>query len=950
MKRRDFLYGSAAGVTGFLAAGTSSFSLAPSALAALKIDAPDGSCSIHPVNLQCEYLTDPCGIDVAAPRFAWVFQPTDSAQFAQRQTAYRIVVCSGRDRSVATWDSGWVESDQMAQIAYAGAPLESNTQYLWTLQTKDEEGKTSKSATGTFITGVLDPTFWRAKWIGSDQLFDGQNIGIPKGDNNIDDPWLRKTFELAAAPDPQTPSLIHVASIGYHELYVNGEKVDDTVLAPCVSDHTKRARYVTYDITSFLKKGKNVVAIWLGTSWSIFGPYITEGTGGAESANLPRTPIVLAQAMIYPQSSSPITLTTDATWKTAASYSKLLGSWDFGSFAGELIDENRRNTAWNQVDFDDRDWSAATEYEPHIALSSQKCEPNRVLDEIRPVKIEKRDDGSYRVDMGVNFAGWMEMKVHGEPNGRVEFHFSEREQDEMTFRIYSAILLDSDGNGTFKNRFNYHSGRWITVHGLTEEPQLDDYRGWLVRTDYRDATTFECSDDLQNWINDRVRWTYENLSIGGYIVDCPQRERLGYGGDAHATSETGLFQYQLGAFYTKWMEDWRDVQGRDSIQNNMNDPAARNVPCGGKYLNNGVLPHSAPTYSGGGGPAWGGIVVTLPWSMYLHYGDTRILEENFEMITKWLGFLDSHTEAGILQRFGAVWDYLADWLWPGATAEGMNNDKIQSICFNSCYRIFNLETAAKIATVLGKRSEAAQWTAQANEAKAAIHAKFFDEDDLTYCDGSMPCLTAALLANVPPAELRPQVMARLERMILVDHNGHIGVGITGGAMLFRLLRQEQRSDLLLTMTSQTDYPSWGNMRSHDATTIWEMWEPNLGGHSLLHSSYLYPGAWYVDGIAGIQRDPTQPGFRHFIVRPPQLPDGTLTSAKADFDSPSGPIQVAWEKTSDQCVVDVVIPPNTSATVYVPGLGRKCSHRSEMKPTGETAGYTLFELPAGHWRF
>ncbi|MDO4557727.1 MAG: family 78 glycoside hydrolase catalytic domain [Planctomycetia bacterium] len=950
MKRRDFLYGSAAGVAGFLASGSPE----------TRADGPTVSttetgserCSIRPANLQCEYLTDPCGMDVAQPRFSWTLEATDPTQYAQRQTAYRIEVIRNQESSdTVVWDSTWVESDQMSQIVYMGTSLESDTRYRWTVRVRDEEGEESATIHGTFITGVFDPAQWKAQWIGSDQLFDGRNIGIPKGDNNIDDPWLRKTFELTEAPDPRSPSLIHVASIGYHELYVNGEKVDDTVLSPCVSNHTRRARYVTYDISEFLKKGTNVVALWLGTSWSIFGPYITEGTGGAESANLPRTPIVLAQAVIRLEGiAEPMVLITDGTWKVMASYSKLLGSWDFGSFAGELIDETRRNPDWNRVDSDDSSWATATVYEPCVELSAQMCEPNRVLDEVRPVKIERREDGSYRVDMGVNFAGWMEMKVHGEPGGRVDFLFSEREQDEMTFRIYSAIQPGPEGTGVFRNRFNYHSGRWITIRGLTKEPELTDFRGWLVRTDYKDATRFECSDDLQSWINDRVRWTYENLSIGGYIVDCPQRERLGYGGDAHATSETGLFQYQLGAFYTKWMEDWRDVQGRDSIQNNMNDPAARNVPCGGVYLNNGVLPHSAPTYSGGGGPAWGGIVVTLPWSMYLHYGDTRILGENFEMITKWLAFLDTHTESGILQRFGAVWDYLADWLWPGATAEGMNNDKIQAVCFNSCYRVFNLETASKIATVLGRTDEASKWRAQADEARRAIHEKFFDEKDLTYCDGSMSCLAAALLAYVPPAELRPQIMDRLERMIVVDHKGHIDAGITGGAMIFRLLREEQRSDLLLMMTSQTDYPGWGHMRAHGATTIWEMWEPDLAGHSLLHSSYLYPGAWYVDGIAGIQRDESQPGFRHFVVRPPKLPEGSLTSAGADFDSPSGRIQVAWKLVNGRCELDVVIPPNTSATVYVPGDGRKCRNVAQMNSVGEKAGYTLFELPAGHWVF
>src|SRR5690606_19115853 len=150
---------------------------------------------------------------------------------------------------------------------------------------------------------------------------------------------------------------------------------------------------------------------------------------------------------------------------------------------------------------------------------------------------------------------------------------------------------------------------------------------------------------------------------GGYIVDCPQRERMGYGGDAHATSETGMFNYQLGAFYTKWMEDWRDVQGTESmVGDTLDDNHARKAVGSGRLLHNGVLPHTAPTYWGGGRPAWGGIVVSLPWLMYQHYGDKRVLEENFSLMEGWLSFLETHRKRNLLRRYGGKWDFLGDWL------------------------------------------------------------------------------------------------------------------------------------------------------------------------------------------------------------------------------------------------------------------------------------------------
>ena len=430
----------------------------------------------------------------------------------------------------------------------------------------------------------------------------------------------------------------------------------------------------------------------------------------------------------------------------------------------------------------------------------------------------KVKDGVWRVDMGVNFAGWTRVKLHGKPGATVTFDYSERSQETRTFGLFSSLRLDENGDGVFQNKFNYSSMRWITITGVDEEPKLDDIVGWNIRTDYDVAAAFETSDDLQNWIYNTGRWTFENLSLGGYVVDCPQRERMGYGGDAHATSESGMYNYSLESFYFKWMEDWRDCQ-RD----------------GG----NGSLPNTAPTYFGGGGPAWGGIVVTLPYTFYLQYGDTRILEENFEMIERWLGFLESNVKDGLLQRYGDVWTFLGDWLWPGAP-DGPNSDTPQALCLNNFYLVFNLETAAKIARVIGREDRAKEWERMAQETRDAINAKYYKASEGSYHDDAQAILALALLSHTPAtAEETRRVEERLDRAILVDSKGHIGAGITGGGLLFRYLREKNRNDLAYSTLKQTEYPGWGFMREHDATTYWEAWELDRPGHSLLHLSLIH---------------------------------------------------------------------------------------------------------------
>lgn len=903
--------------------------------------------SILPVSLRCEYLENPKGLDVSRPRLGWLLDATDAGAFGQRQTAYRVLVASTA-RLLAkekgdVWDSGWIVSDEMQHVPYKGRELQSDRTCHWKVQVKDERGTVSAWSKPAFwTTGLFDSGEWKGKWIGSDELYNPA-----ASDNNITDPWLRKTVELSTKPGK---AMLFVASVGYHELYVNGERIGDEVLAPAVTDHTKRASYVAYDIAANLRQGTNVIVIWLGTSWSIFPGYMLH-------EDRPLTPIVTAQVAIYseesPQSDAkPLaTVVTDASWKTHPSPNRLLGKWDFRNMGGEIWDARREIPDWNVETCDETAWRAATEYPTKLTLSAQLVSGNRLVDEIRPVGIVAQPDGSYRVDMGVNFAGWTEVHVNGKEGDTIRFQYSEREQDAMTFNLHSAYVIGAGGKGTFRNRFNYSSGRWITIRGLDKAPAINDINGWMVRTDYRDAARFECSDILQNWIYDRVRWTFENLSLGGFIVDCPQRERMGYGGDAHATSETGMFNYQLGAFYTKWMQDWRDVQGTEPMVGNMLDTNyARKAMTSGRILNNGVLPHTAPTYWGGGGPAWGGIVVSLPWFMYQHYGDKRVLEENFELIDRWLGFLGSHTKDDLLQRFGGQWDFLGDWLWPNATAEGMNNDKPETLCLNNSYYVFNLRTAAKIAEVLGRKAEADQWGRQADVSAKAVHARFFNETDDSYANGSMANLAAALLAEIPPSSLREQVVDRLEKEILDVRGGHIHAGITGGALLFKFLRDEGRDDLIFSMLSKTTYPSWGYMKDNGATTIWEMWEKDLPGHSLLHSSYLYPGAWYIDGLAGIKRDPQHPGFQRFIIRPP-VPGATSVSwAEAVFESPAGEIRSKWKREGGQLELALTVPPNTVAVLHVlPEEAVAIQQYPTITELGEAHGFLRYELPAGTYR-
>jgi alpha-L-rhamnosidase len=886
--------------------------------------APTAMGGLVASNLRCEYLTNPLGIDVRQPRLSWEFLASDPNIRGHKQTAYRVIVASRESSANSNvgdlWDSGMIPSDQSAQVVYAGKPLVSGMECFWKVIVKDENGETSPSAnTGHWTMGLLDRSDWSGKWIGSSETVNRQTRPAPQ-DCTIPDPWLRKTFDLSAKPER---AVIYVASIGYHELYVNGRKVGDAVLSPCVTDHRHRARYVTYEVADQLRQGKNVIALWLGTSWSIFPSYKTD--------DKPQTPIVLAQANIRLPGGDTMRVVTDESWRVHASPNMLLGLWEYMHFGGERYDAGKEIVGWCEADFDDSGWKTATVYSPNLVLTAQMVEQNRQLDEIRPVAVEEVRPGVYRVDLGVNVTGWLTANVRGEPGDRVDFKFSERPGVDMTHSLHSQYIIGPSGKGTFTNRFNYFTGRWVTIQGVKYKPELNDLRAWLVRTDYAPAADFECSNDLLNRIYGTTLWTFEDLTLGGYVVDCPHRERMGYGGDAHATTECGLNNYSLGALYTKWSQDWRDVQGSD-----------------------GDLPHTAPTYWGGGGPAWGGFCVTLPWEVYQRYGDTRILEQNFETIQRWLAFLETKSRDNMLRRWGGDWDFLGDWLWPGA--KGVNSNTRESLFFNNCYWIYNLQTAAEIAETIGKSDAATQYRQRAQAVREAVHSEFFVPNDSSYINGFPAYLAAALLVNLPPEGVREAVWHRLEDEILIRRRGHIYAGITGGALLYKTLLAFDRQDLLFAMANKDTYPGWGDMLRRGETTMAESWDMD---NSMCHSSYLYIGTWFIEGLAGIKVDPQAPGFKRFIIKPGIVDDPSLKWVKAHHNSIYGAIVSNWSLDNQRVLtLHVEVPPNTTATLLLPTIsgntvtesGRPLSNAVGVRQIAAQNNELTLDLQPGVYEF
>lgn len=871
--------------------------------------------------LRCEYLEDPEGIDVREPRLSWTVV---SSERGQRQTAYQIIAASNpslldEDRG-DLWDSGKVASSETVHVVYGGRALRSRDVCWWRVRVWDRDGEVSVwSEPAHWTMGLLEPTDWKAKWI-------GQQIETLPKDAEPPGPLFRKEFTLEAKPVRATA---YVAAMGYYELHLNGDRVGDDVCSPVASDYSKRAYYLTYDVKETLKIGANCVGVWLGRGW------YCEGFPGVIHPG----PIARVQIEIDLEDGSRTCIASDDTWKTHPGPVTAIGRVQHANLDGERYDARDETPGWDAPGLDDAAWvSAAVVAPPTPVLCAPMMQPNRILETIKPVSLEEIAPGEFLFDMGRNLTGMFDLRLQGTAGEPVKMLFIERQEAGtgkwIAYDQQGEYVPRTNGEEVFKNRFNYHAFRYVKVSGLREPPVLDDATAHFVQTDYGDRGSFACSNELLNRIYETTLYTFRCVSAGGTTVDCPHRERLGYGGDAQITSRSALYAFDLGALYTKWLGNWRDAQ----------DPET------------GALPNIAPSpHPAGGGPTWGAICVFLPWDLYLHYGDRRVLHENYDMMRRYVAFLDSKSENNQMKPFGGPqYGFLGDWVAPGHDQDfGPWSPEEWRIFFNNCFYAHIADRVAKVARVLGEDADAARYAQQAEAIRLATHAKYFKPDTNSYVDGGQAYLSIALLSGVTPEPLRAAVMNTLERVIVNTNSGHIDAGMHGSMFLLRWLNEARRDDLAFLMVNQTTYPGWGYMLEQGATTFWERWDGEL---SQIHSTLLAAGEWFPRAIGGIKPDEAQPGFKHVIIDP--RPVGDLTWAKTQYDTVRGPVISEWRREGERFQLEVEIPANTSGEVHLPAAATEHVRESGV-PAAESDGVRLmesgdaqivFKIESGKYRF
>ena len=852
--------------------------------------------------LKCENLIDPLGIDNVTPHFSWKLKGDG---WKGGQTYYEIQVASDSILLVQDkadlWNTGKLKSNASVMVPYQGKALTSRSLCYWRVRVWDVKKQASSwSPVARFGVGILDQSQMKGEYIGAS--VEGGKICAS---------ILRKKVKLTQGET----SFLHVNTLGYHEIYINGRKVGEDVLTPAVSHLSKRSLIVTYDITPYLREGENDLLIWLGQGW-----YKTTTFGAAYEG-----PLVKAELDVLRNGKWEVITKTDGSWYGRESGYSDTGTWRALQFGGERVDGRILPQDLSTQALDKMKWTPVVKVNvpDHIA-SPQMCEINKIHQILQAVSVKKLGEGLWLVDMGKVQTGWFEMQMPILPAGHeviMEYSDNLTKDGEFDKQGESDIYISGGKQGEyFRNKFNHHAFRYVRISNLPQKPETGAMKSLQIYGDYKQTATFECSDADLNAIHQMIQYTMKCLTFSGYMVDCPHLERAGYGGDGNSSTMSLQTMYDVAPTFANWVQTWGD-----------------------SMREGGSLPHVGPNPgAGGGGPYWCGFFVQAPWRTYVNYNDPRLIEKYYSQMKEWFKYVDKYTVDGLLKHWPDTkyrdW-YLGDWLAPmGVDAGNQASVDLVSNCFISeC-----LSTMYKTALTLGKREEAEEFAMRREKLNKLIHQTFYREDEGIYSTGSQLDMCYPMLVGVVPDSLYNKVKENVVAMTEEKYKGHIAVGLVGVPILTEWAVRNKQVDFFYQMMKKRDYPGYLYMIDHGATATWEYWS---GERSRVHNCYNGIGTWFYQAVGGIRLDEAKPGYRHFYVDP-QIPNG-VTWAKVTKESPYGTIAVNWKlKDDNQLNLQLTVPAGTTATVCIPNNAVSCKKNKKKVSVKEQT----VDVEAGHYDF
>ena len=831
-------------------------------------------------HLTCNYLENPLGVETPNPSLHWMLE---SSGEPVAQSAYQILVATSiarLDEGIGDlWDSGKVQSDESIFITYSGKPLLSRQRVYWKVRVWDQNGNGFDwSDISFFEMGLLHPTDWKAKWVASSSP--GADVH-----RNVPAPMFRRRVDIHKHV---VSARAYVSGLGFYELYINGKKIGNDSLTPAFTRYDKTVLYQTYDVTSEIQSGANVLGIMLGNGWYNSFPADVWNFQYAPWRDQPK---FILQVHIQFSDGEEMTVLSNPEWTYSAS------AIVFDALRnGEFYDARREVEGWLDPDFNDDDWShARIVRSPGGVLRSQQMTPIQVCDTIAPVSQKEVAPGVWVFDLGQDISGWARIFVSGPSGTELKLRYSEKIHDDgaidpSNINVFvktgefqtDKYILKGEGVETWEPRFVYHGFRYVEVTGVSDVPNRLRLEGRNVHTAFESMGSFECSNPLVNKIQEAARRS-TLTNYHGIPTDCPHREKNGWTGDAALSAEQMLLNFNPMTAYTKWLRDFQDVQ-RPSGQ----------LP--------GIIPTGGWGYNWGSGPAWDSALIIIPWTMYQYCGDASILRTMYDNMKLYVEFLQSMAD-GYVVDFG-----LGDWC-PPIGREGEHD--CPTTVTDTAYFYTDASLLSQIAHILGEEDESARYRELAERVREAFRKRFVNPVTGVVTGDCQTSAACALYHSLVTGEESELVFRNLVRHIEAKDR-HIDAGILGAKYVMHTLTQFGRTDLAYAIASQTTFPGWGHWISQGATTLWERWN---GESSRNHHMFSDISAWFYLGLSGIRPDANEPGFKHIQFYPSPV-DG-LDWVKASHRSMYGNIVCDWSKEENRFRVHLEVPPNSHATLYVP---------------------------------
>ena len=843
---------------------------------------------MQPVDLRCEYQSAPLAIESSQPRLSWELQAADPAHRNLRQTGYRIMVASSEALLVRErgdlWDTGRVSSSETIQIPYTGKTPAALGDHFWKVRIWDQDGNASAWSGPASWRMAPRPRAWKAKWIAAQA--DGTSP-----ERHM--PIFRHAFAL-----PHTPAraIAYISGLGQYELTVNGEKVGAAVLTPGWTNYRKTVFYNAYDVTKLLRAGRNALGVMLGN-----GMYNVPRTPGryTKFTGSFGQPKLIAQIHAEFAGGTTTEIVTDSSWKTHS------GPIVFSStYGGEDYDARLEPAGWNTAPFDDHDWTAALEVGgPGGRLAAQENPDIKVMRLYAAEKITSPRPGIQVYDLGQNFSGWPEIAVRGDAGAQVKLIPGELlDADGLVTQRSSggpqwfSCTLRGGGEETWHPRFSYYGFRYVQVEGATNGTQVRDLHGAFVYSSAPKAGEFSCSKPLFNQIHALIGQAIES-NMQSVLTDCPHREKLGWLEQSHLAGPSLMYNFDLARLYEKIAGDMRDAQTAD-----------------------GLVPDIAPEYTvfeAGfrDSPEWGSAVVLDPWLAYQHYGDREILTAHYAEMQRYLNYLSGKAKGGII-GYG-----LGDWYDIGPKAPGYAQLTSLDLTATAIYYA-DIVTLRKTALVLGKQADAGRLEELARAVRTAFNALLYHGETGTYDRGSQTAYAMPLALGIAPEQHRAQLLDRLVADIR-RHSNRTTAGDVGYHFVIQALAEGGRSDVIFDMLSNDAGPGYAYQLKRGATALTEAWDTNPES-SQNHFMLGHVEEWFFRWLAGIDFDLSRAPDERIILRP--NPVGDVTAARASYRTVLGAIVSDWRLAAGTFSYDVEIPPNSSATVYVPSRSGAAPHR------------------------